>query len=97
MSFYDQIYKAYADSCKNGFWDAWGIVASPRVVYELRAECVERMVMFNTDDGALEKLFGLVLIPYALLDDKTCYVVDEQLGRTILGQTERRASDDRWL
>ena len=43
----------------------------------------------NAGVGALEKIFGLVVIPYPLLDDKTCYVVDERLGRTILGQMER--------
>ena len=89
MSAYDQIHKAYIDSLKNNFWDAWGIVASPRVIYKLRAECIEHMAVYNADVGALEKIFGLVVIPYALLDDETCYVVDEQLGRTILGQTER--------
>ena len=89
MSVYDQVYKAYTDSQKNNFWDAWGIVASPRVVHELRAECMERMVVHNADVGALEKIFGLVVIPYDLLDDQTCYVVDEQLGRTILEQLER--------
>lgn len=89
MSAYDQIHKAYIDSLKNNFWDAWGIVVSPRVICELRAECMEYMVVHNADVGALEKIFGLVVIPYALLDDKTCYVVDEQLGRTILGQTGR--------
>lgn len=88
MSVYDQIHKAYIDSLKNNFWDAWGIVASPRVIHELRAECMERMGVHSVV-GTLEKIFGLVVIPYALLDDKTCYVVDEQLGRTILGQTER--------
>ena len=89
MNAYDQIHKAYIDSLKNNFWDAWGIVASPRVIHELRAECMEHMVVHKADVGALEKIFGLVVIPYALLDDKTCYVVDERLGRTILGQTER--------
>lgn len=89
MSVYDQIYKAYTDSLKNNFWDAWGIVASPKVIHELRAECMEKMVVHNADVvGTFEKVFGLVVIPYALLDDETCYVVDEQLGRTILGQTE---------
>ena len=89
MSAYDQIYKEYTDAQKNDFWDAWGIVASPRVIHELRAGCVGHMVVDHADVGALEKVFGLVVIPYPLLDDKTCYVVDEQLGRTILGQTER--------
>ena len=89
MTALEQIHKVYQDALKNDFWDAWGIVASPRVIHELRAECMERMVVHNADVGALEKVFGLVVIPYALLDDKTCYVVDEQLGRTILWQTER--------
>ena len=89
MTALEQIRKVYQDAQKNDFWDAWGIVASPRVIHELRAECMERMVVFNADAGPFEKLFGLRIIPYALLDDKTCYVVDEQLGRTILGQTER--------
>lgn len=91
MSVYDQVYKAYTESQKNDFWDAWGIVASPRVIQELRAECMERMVVHNADVGTFDKIFGLVVIPYALLDDKTCYVVDEQLGRTILGQTDERS------
>lgn len=86
---YDQIYKAYTDSKKNGFRDAWGIVASPRVIHALRAECMERMVVHSAV-GTLEKIFGLVVIPYALSDDETCYVVDEKIGRTILGQTERK-------
>lgn len=89
MSVYDQIYKAYADSQRNNFWDAWGIVASPRVICELRAECKECMVVHNADGGALGKIFGLVIISCDLLNDESCYVVDEQLGRTILGQTER--------
>ena len=88
MTAYEKVYKAYHDAQKNRFWDAWGIVASPRVIYELRAECMERMVVFNADDGPFEKIFGLRIIPYASLDDKTCYVVDEQLGRTILEQME---------
>lgn len=81
--------KAYIDSLKNNFWDAWGIVASPRVIYELRAECMERMMVVHSNIGILEKIFGLVVISYALLDNETCYVVDEQLGRTILEQMER--------
>lgn len=89
MSAYDQIHKAYIDSLKNNFFDAWGIVASPRVIYELRAECMKHMVAHNADIDSIEKIFGLVVIPCRLLDDETCYVVDERLGRTILGQTER--------
>lgn len=89
MTALEQVHKAYTDSLKNKFWDAWGIVASPRVVHELRMECIEHMGVLNADVGTFEKVFGLVVIPCALLDDETCYVVDEQLGRTLLGQTER--------
>lgn len=38
----------------------------------------------------MEKFFGLVVIPCALCDITNVYIVDEQLGRTILGQMERR-------
>jgi len=86
MSAYDQIYKACTDAQRNRFWDAWGIVASPRFIHELRAECVERGIMHFFNTGSLEVVFGLVIIPDASLDDETCYVVDEQLGRTILGR-----------
>ena len=89
MSVYDQVYKAYIDSRRNNFWDAWGIVASPRFIYELRAECMEHMDVHNADFGTLEKIFGLVLIPYDLLGDEYCCVVDERLGRTILEQMGR--------
>ena len=89
MSVYDQVYKAYTDSQKNNFWDAWGIVASPKVIHELRAECLEHMVVHNAAVGAVEEIFGLRVIPYSLLDNEAVYVVDEQLGRTILGQTEK--------
>ena len=94
MSAYEQVYKAYTDSQKNNFWDAWGIVASPRVIHELRAECMEHMVVHNADVGTPEKIFGLVVIPYDLLDNEHCYVVDEQLGRTILGQMEGGGAND---
>ena len=89
MSVYDQVHKAYTDSLKNDFWDAWGIVANPKTIYELKAECLEHMVVFNGSEQAIEKIFGLVVIPCTLCDIANVYIVDEQLGRTILGQTER--------
>ena len=95
MGAYDQVYKAYTDSIKNRFFDAWGIVASPKTIFELRGECLERIKLCNTvtkyttEQGALEKAFGLVVIPHNLVEKDKVYIVDEQLGRTILGQTER--------
>lgn len=84
MTKYEQFYKAYTDALKNNFWDAWGIVASPKTIHELRAECLEQMVVHNTHIGELEKMFGLVVIPHNLVADDVAYVVDEKLGRTIL-------------
>ena len=89
MSIYDKVYKAYTDSQKNGLWDAWGIVANPKMIHELRAECMEKMVAFDGSEQTLGSIFGLVIIPCELCDAEIAYVVDEQLGRTILGQTER--------
>lgn len=89
MSVYDQAYKAYADSQKNNFWDAWGIVANPMTINELKAECLEHIVVFNGSEQAIEKLFGLVVIPCDLCDIANIYIVDERLGRTILEQSER--------
>ena len=89
MSVYDQVYKAYTDSIKNKFFDAWGIVASPKTIFELRGECLERIELCGTERGALEKIFGLVVIPHNLVEKDKVYIVDEQLGRTILGHTER--------
>lgn len=86
MSAYDQVYKAYIDAKKNNFWDAWGIVASPELIYELRAECLGQMAAHKSEQGKLDKAFGLVVIPYNLAEKDKVYIVDEMLGRTILGQ-----------
>lgn len=87
---YDQVHEAYIHSKKNNFWDAWGIVASPSTIYKLRAECLENISLHNTEQGALEKIFGLVVIPHNLVESDKVYIVDEKLGRTILGQMERK-------
>lgn len=90
MGVYDQVYKAFIDSRKNNFWDAWGIVASPITINELRAECLEHIVVRNTEHGAIDEIFGLKVIPCCEVEKEKVYIVDEELGRTILGQTERR-------
>ena len=95
MSVYDQVHKAYTDSRKNNFWDAWGIVASPRVIHELRAECMEHVVVHNADVGAFEAIFGLYVIPCDLVDEETVYVVDERLGQFILRLMAKRKAGRR--
>lgn len=89
MTAYDQVFKAYLDSKKNNFWDAWGIIASPKIIHELKGECMERIKLFKTDQGELEILFGLVIIPHNMVEDDKVYIVDEQLGRTILRLMQR--------
>lgn len=89
MTAYDQIYKAYTDSKKNGFWDAWGIVANEKMIYELKVECMERMAAYDRSFGMINSIFGLVIIPCNAVEDNRAYIVDERLGRTILGNTER--------
>lgn len=88
MSAYDQIPKAYTDSLKNNFWDAWGIVANPITIHELTADAKSRMELNYEVSGDVTTIFGLVVIPHMLCERDKVYVVDEQLGRTILGQTE---------
>lgn len=89
VSTFDMVYKQYIESQKNNFWDAWGIVASPRTIYALRAECLENATLHKASYGKFEELFGLVIIPRSEVEDDKVYIVDEELGRTLLGQTER--------
>ena len=89
MSVYDQMHKAYIESQKNNFWDAWGIVANSKTINKLKSECLEHIVVFNSSEQAIEKLFGLVVIPCDLCDIANVYIVDERLGRTILEQSGR--------
>lgn len=97
MTALEQIRKVYQDARKNDFWDAWGIVASPKTIYDLRAECLEQMAVYSTAQGMIDSVFGLVLIPCTLVGNDVTYVVDEQLGRTILGEErderEQKISD----
>lgn len=89
MNAYDQMYKAYTDSQKNGFWDAWGIVANPITIHELTADVKSRIELNYAVSGDVTTIFGLVVIPHTLCEKDKVYVVDEQLGRTLLGQAER--------
>lgn len=86
MTAYERIRKAYYDAQENRFFDAWGIVASPRIIDEMKAECMRDMVLHSTCNGIIETVFGLVIIPDKSIGDDKVYVVDEQLGRTILGR-----------
>ena len=89
MSAYDQIYKSYTDSQKNNFWDAWGIVANPITIHELTADVKSRMELNYEVSGDVTTIFGLVVIPHTLCERDNVYVVDEQLGRTILGMNRK--------
>ena len=86
MTAYERIRKACYDAQENRFYDAWGIVASPRTIYEMKAECMGDMVLYSTCNGTIETVFGLVIIPDKSIGDDKVYIVDEQLGTTILGR-----------
>lgn len=84
MTTYEKVHKAYTDALKNNFFDAWGIVASPKTIYELLTETSEVVLLDPTATPGHYKIFGLVVIKHNLVDDDTVYIVDEKLGRTIL-------------
>lgn len=86
MTALEQIRKVYQEAQKNNFWDAWGIVASPQTIHELRAECLEQVVVYNVSRGMINSIFGLVLIPCVKVETDKIYVADEKLGRMILGE-----------
>lgn len=86
MTAYERIRKAYDDAQENSFYDAWGIVLNQKMIYGLTAECMERMAIHNMPMGKIDTIFGLVIIPCNLVEDNRAYIVDEMLGRTILGQ-----------
>ena len=89
MNAYEQVHKAYIDSLKNNFWDAWGVVAHPEIIYGLRSECLEQMTLYQDGQGVVERVYGLMVIPRADVEKDKVYIVDEELGRKLLGQTER--------
>ena len=85
MTVYENVHRQYIEAQKNNFFDAWGIVMNPIIAHQLRAECMEQIVLHKANVGAVDKIFGLVVIPCKMLDKDTMYVVDEALGKQILG------------
>ena len=80
----ERMLRQYHMARKSNFWDMWGIVASPATISMLRAEAASELTVYSDGgSGTLEKIFGLVVIPLNIDDDKA-YIVDEMLGRTIL-------------
>lgn len=67
MSVYEQVYKAYTDSLKNNIWDAWGIVANPKTIYELKAECLEHMMVFNGSEISDGKILRFSSYPLRIM------------------------------
>ena len=95
MSVYDQIHKAYSDSLKNNFWDAWGVVASPTTIYELKGEVLRDMAVYRGKEEIVETIFGLVLIPCEICERDKVYIVDEEFGKTILGMNREEQVNER--
>ena len=89
MTVYEEAHRQYIEAQKNNFFDAWGIVMSPITAHQLRAECMEHIVRHKANIGAVDKIFGLVVIPHKMVSKDTMYIVDEPLGRQILKGAER--------
>lgn len=69
------------------FFEGWGIVMSPKNADKLMAECLERVASHTLPKFSKElvRIFGLRVIPHDHVPDDTMYIVDEFLGRSILG------------
>ena len=50
-------------------------------------------LQLDPKQGVIEKTFGLVVIPHKDVENDKVYIVDEQLGKIILGLNER---NERW-
>ena len=83
MTAFERAKWCYDEANKNRF-NAWGIVVSPNSHYELIASFRE-LITYHTEIGMLDRIFGLVVITKNIPDD-TMYVVDEKMGKAILGE-----------
>jgi hypothetical protein len=64
--------------------DAWGIVLNYETIHSLRCEAMEHLVVYpQSSDSAIEKIFGLTIIP-KVCNNYNMTIVDEPLGRTLM-------------
>lgn len=96
MTTYEMVEAQYRALQKNRemFFEGWGIVMSPKNADKLRAECLERVACHTLPNSKeLVRIFGLRVIPHDHVPDDTMYIVDEFLGRFILGGMAEAAKE----
>ena len=88
MTLFEKLDRQRHEAMKAGFFDMWGVVMHPKTYYELTAECVAAMgysapITLTHDEIYI---FGLRLIPSYGVPSDSFSIVDERLGKTILGK-----------
>ena len=85
-STFEKVREHWANSQRNKFWDAWGIVLRTETLYDLLAESPP-VILTAEDRGVAHKLFGLTIIQAnAWLDmmEQDCVIVDKPMGVLII-------------
>ena len=88
MTLFEKLDRQRHEAMIAGFFDMWGVVMHPETYHELTAECI---AMLDKSSAFLltaneTYIFGLRLIPSFGVPSGTFTIVDERLGKTILGK-----------
>ena len=86
MNLFDKLNKQRLEGLRDGFDDMWGVVIHPKTYYELQSECMSNIVARTTSEGEMDYIFGLRIIPSWGQDAGEFTIVDEILGRQIIGK-----------
>ena len=86
MSLFDKLRRQRLEGLRDGFEDMWGVVIHPETYYELQSECMSNIVARTTSKGEMDYIFGLRIIPSWGQDAGEFTIVDEFLGRQIIGK-----------
>lgn len=86
MSLFHELNKQRLEGLRDGFDDMWGVVIHPETYYELQSECMSNIVARTTSEGEMDYIFGLRIIPSWRQDAGEFTIVDELLGRQIIGK-----------
>ena len=86
MSLFHKLNKQRLEGFRDGFDDMWGVVIHPETYYELQGECMSNIVARTTSEGEMDYIFGLRIIPSWGQNAGEFTIVDELLGRQIIGK-----------
>ena len=85
MSLFHKLNKQRLEGLRDGFDDMWGVVMHPQTYYDLIGECYNDQIALRVDSEA-DYIFGLRIIPSWGQDAGEFTIVDELLGRQIIGK-----------